>query len=162
MKKCILPLTLLALASCAPTVNLTTPEPVKIDVNMKVDVVTHQGENQKAAEANADKAKTASTPQEGRRLRMQEIQTVKNDLKVGEGNDGLLHVVETPPDKEYASYIERIVSEENADRTAVFKQQAAVENKPVSVIAKDFANRAKQSSFSGEWVQNKDGKWEKR
>jgi len=158
----LIPLFGLTLAACAPTVKLTTPEPVKIDVNMKVNVVTEQSENPKSGEANAEKAKNAASPQERRRLRMQEVQTLKSDSKIGEGNDGFLHIVEKATDKPYARYIDRIVTEENADRAAIFKQQASVENKSVSDIAKDFANRANQSSFPGEWVQDKNGKWAKR
>lgn len=159
MKKTFLLLSPLILVACAPTIQIATPDPVKIDVNMRVDVVTRQ---EGGTPTPADKTKKAETPQEGRRLRMQEVQGLKSDLKIGEGNDGFLHIVAKDMKGDYAAYVDRIVKEENADRDAIFKKQAGLENKPVEVIVKDFAERARQSSFAGEWIQDNEGVWVKR
>ncbi|MEM6884862.1 MAG: DUF1318 domain-containing protein [Verrucomicrobiota bacterium] len=146
------------LVSCAPTVRLDTPEPVKIDVAMKVDVYTHEEQSSGTAEAE----KQLKTPQERRRYRMQEVQELKNDRVVGEGNTGFLVVKNPPTDPVYADYAQKIVTQENDDRNLLFKQEAAAEEKPVDVVAKEFSKRARESSFPDEWIQEDDGTWVQR
>ena len=46
---------LAGLASCAPTVRLSTPDPVKIDVNIRTDVYTHDNKDKKEAAGPAEK-----------------------------------------------------------------------------------------------------------
>ncbi|MFM8364778.1 MAG: hypothetical protein ACKOAS_06445, partial [Verrucomicrobiota bacterium] len=71
----------LALASCkAPTVHLATPEPVKVDIAMRIDVYQHGKEEEKkstAAPKSADAAKERTN-------RLAEIQALKNSRIVGE------------------------------------------------------------------------------
>jgi uncharacterized protein YdbL (DUF1318 family) len=143
------------LAACAPTVNIGTPEPVKIDVSMRADVYTHD-----------DKKKTveveALTPAQRRFNRRGEIQDLKNNRVAGEGNNGLLSIREEPKDEKYAGYAKRTAAEENADRTEEFKAKSEELKKPLDVYIKDFAKKTRQSAYPGEWVQKEDGTWEKR
>jgi len=156
MKKIIL-LTLILPVACTPTVRLDTPEPVKIDVAMKVDVYTHEQES--SGEARSGKKKETS-PSERRRNRMVEVQELKNARVVGEGFDGFLKVKNVPTDPTYADYAQRVVAEENADRQAIFEDEAQAEEKPVEVVAREFAQRAREASFPGEWVQPEPDQWE--
>lgn len=146
---------ILLVSGCAPTVRLDTPEPVKIDVAMKVDVYTHQQES--SGQAGAGKEK--KTPRERRRHRMAEVQNLKNDRIVGEGNDGYLEMHTVPTDPTYADYAQRILAEENDDRKKIFDQQAEEKDKPVRQVAREFAQRAIEASFPGEWIQKPDGEW---
>lgn len=149
---------LLALASCAPTVNLGTPEPVKINVNMRADIYTHDDKDKPKTAANDE----SETPAQRRFNRRGEIQDLKNNRVVGEGNDGLLWIREEPKDAKYADYAKKTVAEENADRSAEFKSRSEELKKPLDVYIKDFAHKAYQASYPGEWVQKEDGTWEQR
>ena len=143
------------IVSCAPTIRLDTPEPVKIDVSMEVDVYTHEEKSSGAAQAD----KEQKTPRERRRYRMAEVQNLKNDRVVGEGNTGYLVVKAPPTDPVYADYAQKIVTQENEDRKLLFKEEASAEDKPVDVVAREFADRARESSLPGEWVQDDEGNW---
>ena len=145
-------------ASCAPTVRLDTPEPVKIDVSMKVDVYTHE-EKTSGGSTTSEKELTA---EEQRRNRMAEVQNLKNDLIIGEAQNGMLKVKEVPVDPVYADYVQRVVAQENEDRTEIFRREAAGKDKPVEVIANEFAKRARESAFPGEWIQLSSGEWKKK
>lgn len=155
------------LSGCAPTVRLDTPEPVKINVDMNVNVTT-QNAGQASASGSSSTGKqnesnTSANAQQSRRYRMKEIQQLKNDRRVGEGRDGLLHIINRPTDNaQYASYIEKLVQEENQDRKNLFEEQSKREKKTASDISKDFAERAIQSSFPGEWIQTSSGDWKTR
>ena len=72
---------ILGLAGCAQ-VNLNTPEPLQVDVRMKVDVVNKGGLSAKAEESPLSAAGE-------RRMLSHQVQELKNDRKVGEGRDGL-------------------------------------------------------------------------
>ncbi|MDR1304740.1 MAG: YdbL family protein [Verrucomicrobiales bacterium] len=149
----------LALSACAPTVNIGTPEPVKIDVQMRADIYTHDGKQPPAVAAADD---PNATPAQRRYNRRAEIQDLKNNRVVGEGNDGLLSIRELPADAQYAAYAQLTVSAENADRAAEFKAKAEELQKPLHVYIKDFATKAYQASYPGEWVQTAGGEWVKR
>jgi len=141
--------------SCAPTIRLDTPEPVKIDVAMKVDVYTHEEKSSGTASADPEQ----KTPRERRRYRMAEVQNLKNDRMIGEGNTGFLVLKNAPTDPVYADYAQKILTQENEDRKLLFQEEADAGEKPFEVVAKDFAQRARESSFPGEWVQDDEGNW---
>jgi uncharacterized protein YdbL (DUF1318 family) len=54
------------------------------------------------------------------------------------------------------------VAKENAAREKLFREKAEVEGKTVEEYAKEFAERAREGSYPGEWVQADDGKWKKK
>lgn len=147
---------ILALLSCAPTVNLSTPDPVKIDVNMNVHVTTEE------VKKSVNGTNAEHSPRQGLRDRMAEIQALKNNRIIGEANTGLIEIKELPTDPAYKSYVERVVEEENRDRQAVLASEAEARKMPVSVIARDYARRKREASFVGEWIQTEDGTWTKR
>ena len=75
----------LGLAGCAQ-VNLNTPEPLQVDVKMKVDVENKGGISAKGEESPLSAA-------EERRMLSHQVQELKNDRKAGEGRDGLLVLI---------------------------------------------------------------------
>ena len=78
----------MGLAGCAQ-VNLNTPEPLQVDVKMKVDV-----ENKGAISAKGEASPLSAA--EERRMLSHQVQELKNDRKAGEGKDGLLVLKEVP------------------------------------------------------------------
>lgn len=152
----------LILSSCSPTVRLDTPEPVKIDVNMKVDVTTEAKQsNAKVKTQSSSQKSSGAGPLQRRRLRMAEIQDLKNNRIIGEANDGLLSIRQLPDDSTWAEYTRKLVREENRDRRDIFEQEAQETGKPAEIIAKEFARRMRQASFPNEWVQTEQGEWKK-
>ncbi|MDR2463206.1 MAG: YdbL family protein [Verrucomicrobiales bacterium] len=150
----------LSLSACAPTVNIGTPEPVKIEVAMRADIYTHDDkEKPRETAAGSDADLTAAQRRYNRRG---EIQDLKNNRVVGEGNNGLLSIRELPKDEKYADYAKLTVSAENADRTAEFNAKSEELKKPLTVYVKDFAGKTYQSAYPGEWVQKESGEWVKR
>ena len=86
--RCALGLLNFLLIACAPSVRLSTPEPVKIDVNMKVEIV------QKPSSANTQNQSPVAM---SRRNRMAQIQTLKDNRVIGENQNGYLTVLNVPP-----------------------------------------------------------------
>lgn len=141
--------TALLLASCAaPTVNLATPEPIKVDIAVRLDVYQHA----KEAAKKSTPASAATDPVEARRNRMADIQTFKNSRLVGEGRDALLAIrVDTPGD--YGDFIRKTVDAENADRMALMKSEAEKQKTSLPQIQSKQANLAAKLAFKGEWIE---------
>ena len=142
------------LAGCAQ-VNLNTPEPLQVDVKMKVDV-----ENKGGMTAKGEASPLSAA--EERRMLSHQVQELKNDRKAGEGKDGLLVLKEVPKDPTYADYARSVIAKENAAREKLFAEKAEVEGKSAPEYAKEFAERAREGSYPGEWIQADDGKWKKK
>lgn len=163
MKKIILWLPALWLAACAPTLNISTPEPVQIDVNMRADIFTHDGREQTAEPAaTATTNEPTLTAAQRRYNRRAEIQNLKNNRIIGEGRDALLYIRELPADEKFAAYTRQTVAAENADRREEFKIKAEELNKPLDVFIRDVADTYRRAAYPGEWIQEDDGTWKKR
>jgi len=141
------------LAGCAQ-VNLNTPEPLQVDVKMKVDV-----ENKGGLSAKEESPLSAA---EERRMLSHQVQELKNDRKAGEGRDGLLVLKEVPKDPTYADYARSVVAKENAARKKLFNEKAKVEDKTPEKYAREFSERARESCYPGEWIQGDNGTWKKK
>ena len=141
------------LGGCA-SVQLDTPEPLQVDIHMKVDVEQKGGDGK-------GKSETLSVAEE-RRMLSHQVQVLKNDHRVGEAADGTLILKEIPKDEAYADYAKTVVTKENGTRARLFQEKAALEGKSEAQYAKEFAERARQASYPGEWVQDENGKWRKK
>ncbi len=150
MKNHLTPIaTALLLSSCAaPTVNLSTPEPVKVEIDMRIDVYQHSGEQTEKTVT----AKPAADPSTARRNRMAEVQTLKNSRVVGEGGDGLLSLRVDPPG-DYGDWARATVGSENADRMALMKAEASRLKVPLTDIQKKQAAVAQKMAFKDEWIE---------
>ena len=130
---------------------LSTPEPVKIDVNMKVEVV------QKPSTANETNLPPVATT---RRNRMSEIQNLKDNRIIGENQNGYLTVLNIPPTwQNQENYIQSLVKAENTDRQFINTMESRRTGKSLASLEKESAQRFQASSFPGEWIQNSEGKW---
>lgn len=138
------------LAACAgPTVNLATPEPIKVDIAMRLDVYQHAKE---AAKKSSSTATPILETADARKNRMADIQTFKNSRLVGEGRDALLTIrVDTPGD--YGDFIRKTVDAENTDRMALMKSDAERQKMSLPQIQSKQASLAAKLAFKGEWIE---------
>ena len=153
LRRCVWLSVGLVLGGCAPTVNLATPEPVKVDVAVRLDVY------QKTAPTKAKDEQSSLQVAANRRLRTGEIQQLKNDRVIGEDRDGYLDLKMQPQDPKYLAYAKGVVSDENADRTYLYLANAQTQNKPLELVERDYAQLWRDRAFPGEWVQKEDGTW---
>ncbi len=141
------------LAGCVPTINLATPEPVKVDVSVRLDVY------QKSVPTKAKEEQSSLEVAAGRRLRSGEIQGLKNAGVIGEDRDGYLAIRNPPKDPKYLSYAEGMVTAENADRAYLYLANAQSQNRALEMVETDYAKLWRDRAFPGEWVQKEDGTW---
>ncbi len=146
-------LAILALEGCSPTINLATPDPVKVDVNARLDVY------QKTAPTKAKEEQSSLEIAANRRLRIGEIQQLKNNRIVGEDRDGYLDIRNKPADPQYLTYAQGVVTAENADRSYLYLANAQSQSKPLELVESDYARLWRDRAFPGEWVQKEDGTW---
>lgn len=129
-------------------VNVATPEPIKVDVSMDVNVYQHGQPDQKVVEKQADYRDTMDQ----RRDRMAEIQELKNNRLVGESHDGLLEI-RTKPAGEYGDYVKETVAAENEDREFLMKYEADEKNVTLDTIQAEQWRHWQRKSFPGEWIE---------
>jgi uncharacterized protein YdbL (DUF1318 family) len=141
------------ITGCTPTINLATPEPVKVDVSVRLDVY------QKTAPTKAKDEQSSLEVAGARRLRSGEIQALKNNGIVGEDRDGYLDLKKTPDDAKYLAYANGIISSENADRAFLYLSNAQAQNKPLEMVESDYAQLWRDRAFPGEWIQKENGSW---
>lgn len=143
----------LAAAGCkGPTVSLSTPEPIVVDINMRVDIYERGGGSAGAGAAKPKTPGDAPAADARRRARMGDIQTFKNSRLVGENRQGLL-VIRDQPGGSYGQYVGRVVAEENADRMVLMRQLAAERNLSLEDVQKQQGELWRNRSFSGEWIE---------
>jgi len=141
------------LAGCSPTINLATPDPIKVDVGVRLDVY------QKTAPTKEKEQQSSLEVAANRRLRSGEIQQLKNDGIVGEDRDGYLDLRKPPTDPKYLAYAQGVMADETADRSFLYLTNAQAQNKPLEMIESEYAQLWRDRAFPGEWIQKEDGTW---
>jgi len=144
------------LGGCSPTINLATPEPVKVDIAVRLDVY------QKTAPTKANEQQSSLEIAANRRFRSGQIQQLKNDGVLGEDRDGYLDVRRTPADPKYQAYAQSVKAAENADRSFLYLSNAQTQNKPLEMIEREYAQLWSDRAFPGEWVQKENGTWTRK
>lgn len=143
------------MAGCsAPTVNLATGEPIKVDIAMRLDVYNH---NKESAAKGAGASPTSDT-ETRRRNRMADIQNFKNSRLIGEGHNGLLSIQVDSPG-EAGDYVRKTVAAENEDRMALMKALADKGEKSLPAVQTEQGALWQKRSFEGELIEitNPDG-----
>ncbi len=142
---------------CAlPPVKIESDEPLKVDINMRIDVYQHSAKPAStAATANTSANPVAIDPAQARRRRMEEIQNLKSSRLVGENRNGVLEIRTDPPGP-YGDYVRRIVAEENSDRIALMDQSSRDRGVTLEVIQKEQGELWRTRSFRGEWIEIQD------
>jgi uncharacterized protein YdbL (DUF1318 family) len=149
-QRLLLALSCIALASCQSfKVDLQSPEPIKVDVNMRLDVYQYKGDEPDkpdAAQASYDAAQTRL------RNRYAEIQTFKNNGLVGEDHRGLLHLREKPAG-EWGDYVEKQVNQENEDRTILIRRLAKDSDRAMHEVQDEQWKQRTSKAYHGEWIE---------
>ncbi len=167
---------LLGLAGCSlPEIQVATPEPIKVDIKMRVDVVQYRKEakdedggdgkktkdeengEEKSAEEKSDKPPTHSKAarEEARKRRddrQEEIQNLKNSRLVGESHEGLLFIRNQPGGSQ-GRYVKETVEAENADRRLLIEAVAGEEGVTAEEIGLREWKTWRVKSHAGEWVE---------
>lgn len=128
--------------------NVSTEEPLKVDLSMEVHVYQH-GEPDAAEKEARQTYKEAMT---NRRNRMQEIQELKNNRLVGENREGLLEVRSLPAG-DYGDYVRKTVDAENGDRNLLIEHEAAEKGTPGGEVRRLQWRHWQRKSFPGEWIE---------
>jgi uncharacterized protein YdbL (DUF1318 family) len=137
-------------AGCSlPSVNLATNEPIKVDINMKLDVYQH---GDKTPKVTAPTKATSDDLSVRRRNRMGELQLLKDSRLIGENHLGLLTVRNAPPG-EYGKYVQQTVKAENSDREAEMQRLAKERHVSIEDLRKQEAELTRANAFNGEWVE---------
>lgn len=145
-----LAMVLLGSASCNSfKVDLQSPEPIKVDVNMRLDVYQYKGDEPdkpNEEQVRFDEAQTRI------RNRYAEIQTLKNNAFVGEDHRGLLHLREKPAG-EWGDIVEKQVNSENEDRTLVIRHRAKETNRAMHEVQEENWKERTSKAYHGEWIE---------
>ncbi len=148
---------LLAVGGCkVPSLNLSTNQPIKVDIAMRLDVYQHEanGASPAATPAPGDAAAAKIAPGSRHKDREAEIQTFKNARLVGEGHDGLLVVLQAP-DGDAGDELRHAVAAENADRRAEMKTSAKTRKLSLAEMQVGQGELWRNRSFKGEWIEVK-------
>lgn len=147
LSRLLLPLAA-ALAGCNSIgVDLATQQPLKVDIDMKLDVYQH-GDRSAPRKASAPPLDVATT----RRNRLAEIQALKDQRLVGENHAGYLEIRKAPPGK-FGEYVRQTVDDENNDRARLIERLAKERNATVADAERQQAEVFRKSAFQGEWIE---------
>ncbi len=146
----IMPLLLLVQGCAGPQVRLATPEPIEVDITMRVDIYQHGGAAGVVDKSSRKEEDTAVSQR--RRARMGEIQAFKNARLVGENRDGLL-TLRKDPGGTYGQHVQTTVAAENADRLATMKALAAERGQTLATVQAQQGELWRNRSFHGEWIE---------
>lgn len=139
----------LALAACKlPEVPITTPKPLEVNLNMRLDVYQYRGDEPQDKEA----LKNASEATDRMRNRMQEIQTLKNNQLVSEDHRGLLQIREVPSGN-WGAEVKKAVAAENEDRMLLMRKKAKESNRPLFEIEEEQWRLRSEQADTGEWIE---------
>jgi len=146
----LLTFAVLLLPSCSlPPVNLSTPDPIKVDVTMRLDVYQYKGDEPGTANAAQVSYEDAVVRQ---RNRMAEIQTLKDNRLIGEEHRGLLYLREKPAG-DWGNYVERTVNAENEDRTTLMRYMAKESNRALHQVQEEQWKLRTEKAYKDEWVE---------
>lgn len=151
---------LFALAGCKGIgVDLATSQPIKVDVNVKLDVYQHTDPGAQKKTAAASDALPPDVKLR-RKNRMGEVQSLKDSRAVGENHLGLLEIRQQPPG-EYGDYTKKLVDDENKDRTAIMQELVRTGNLKLDEVQKQQAELSAKLAYNGEWIeaQQANGSW---
>lgn len=151
--------------SSLPDVNLTTDEPLKVDVKVRLDVYQHEGKaggdasassdgdpSGEAAAVSDDAKVSVDVVAKRKRDRMEEIQRLKDNRLVGENHRGLL-TIRTLPLDDYGDYVKQTVEAENYDRNYMMRVEAKERNALLHAVQDTTWKENIARSYEGEWVE---------
>lgn len=152
---------LLLPAGCKlPDVNLATTEPLKVDINVDLNVYQHSTPEAAAA---ADAAVEEREEIEKRKYnRQSEIQELKNQRYVAETHRGLL-LLRQQPAGTFGNYVKETVDAENTDRMKLMTAEASKARRGLQDLMTERYQANVKNAHPGEWLEvpdpGKPGSW---
>ena len=140
------------LNQAAERITLNTPEPIKVDMKITLDVYQHEGPEKKKEEKEPDTTADASRRKFNRQA---EIQELKNSRLIAETHQGLL-LLREPPAGTYGGYVKDTVDKENADRKTLMIEDARKRQRELHEIEKERYEENLKNAHPGEWVEVED------
>jgi hypothetical protein len=122
-------------------VHLDTPEPLKVDITMKVDVY----QRDLRGPVNRTLSDDESRALRRRDDRGGEIWAMKNDGVIIEGEHGYLEA--QPKSGWDPKYVNQLAAEENHDRRLLYEGEAKESARPVAVIEEEAGKRLRQQTY---------------
>lgn len=181
MKKVFWIFTIIIAIGCAK-VNLQTAQPLKVDINMRVDVYQHVAKDVASVQdqiyGSAQKQMNslifiedvyaqAQSPEvsaaiERRKERRPTIEDYFSKGLIGENKNAYLEVISKDIPESLNSTIQNTVKEENNDRSIIYGSIAAKNGADVLQTAKVFFDDDYKRAPSGYWFQAADGSWKQK
>jgi hypothetical protein len=140
------------LQNAAEKITLNTPEPIKVDMKITLDVIQHEAPGAKKEEGKNEEAVDIATITRRKFNRQEEIQKLKNSRFVAETHQGLLVVREQPPGS-YGSYAKETVEKENFDRKALMIEDARRQKRELHEVEKERYDANVKNAYPGEWIE---------
>jgi len=146
----------LAAAACLgactsfPAIPITTPEPIEVNINMRVDV--HQIGGEERSQIEEIQQREREDVIERRRDRSGEIQELKNNRLIGENHRGLLTILNKPAGT-WGEYTVETVDAENADRMSLMRWEADESGRRLEQVQREQAAQNIAQAFPGEWIE---------
>lgn len=159
MKKTLLLVALVAIFGCVKTkVEVATPKPVKIDINMRVDIYQHVVKDVDDIEDQIyggqerqlnylfalPSVYAAEYPEEvtlaiqRRRARAETIEGYFQSGYIGEDREALLQLIEGNVPSDIRAEVADVIAQENSDRETIYEATAVKNGVPVSETRKVF------------------------
>jgi uncharacterized protein YdbL (DUF1318 family) len=180
MKKVGVVLLVMIIFGCAK-VSVQTPEPIKVDINMRVDVYQHVVKDVESIndqiygpqnkELNSlfglgtayaqDLSAQASEAIARRRSRVSKIEEYFSKGYIGENRKALLEIVGDVP-ADIKSQVKDVINQENKDRDILYQEIANKNNTDISGIREVSFKEDYERAPSGYWFQTGSGKWAKK
>ncbi len=141
---------------CTPSVKVLTPDPLKVDMTVRLDIYQQQAPQNKSEELSIEVAAH-------RRQRLPDINQLKSDKIAGENNIGYLELVTPEPtDPAVLDRARKLVDAENSDRALLYANKAASTNDTIEKVEVDYADIWRNRALPGQWIQDKEGKWKQK
>lgn len=149
-----------SLEKAAKNITLNTPEPIKVEMKIDVNVYQHDA---KDGEKPKDGAKADNAELKRRKYnRQKEVQDLKNSRLVAETHRGTLFLREQPAGT-YGEYVRKTVDDENSDRMEIMRQEAAEKRIELNEVMQLHYDANVKNAFAGEWIEvpdrDKPGTW---
>ena len=131
-----------------PEVPITTPKPLEVNLNMRLDVYQYRGDEPADKEVGRvlDEANTRM------RNRMAEIFNFKSNELVGENHRGLLEIRQVPAGK-WGDDVKRQVTAENEDRMLIMRQNAKDSGRTLQEVQDEQWKIRSRQANDREWIE---------
>ena len=164
-------------------VNLQTSQPIKLDINMRVDVYQHVAKDIDDIESIVSGGKKQTKPKEGQSLlnyfikgayaqeglspqveeaalrrkdRFSEVTSLEASGVLGENNCGLLEIRDQG---QANSSLQKLLSDENSDRAVIYTGVAKKNGTSVSDVHKIYSQKLQENAPAGTPIQDASGSW---